>query len=201
MFHSESDFSIIEYVLLSLLSFFLSSINWHKFKRLWAISFRFYCWYMIGNLQSSALEGLFRTAWLAACWSSSRLADIILSQTWVTYSLSNWVNFIILFDIMVHPMRTSWSKWEQPWLSNPADGYWPERCLGHVCLSPKPIGSTHLSNCFFFFWMSSLAFFWLCSSNGMYGCKTLLFGIYVRWALISNSSDFYFLIDFANINN
>ena len=102
MFHSESDISIIEYVLLSLLSFFLSSINWHKFKRLWAISFGFYCWYMIGNLQRSALEGLFRTAWLSACWSSSRLADIILSQTWVTYSLSNWVNFIILFDIMVH---------------------------------------------------------------------------------------------------
>ena len=200
MFHSESDISIIEYVLLSLLSFFLSSINWHKFKRLWAISFGFYCWYMIGNLQRSALEGLFRTAWLSACWSSSRLADIILSQTWVTYSLSNWVNFIILFDIMVHPMRTSWSKWEQPWLSNPADGYWPERCLGHVCLSPKPIGSTHLSNCFFF-GMSSLVFFWLCSSNGMYGCQTLLFGICARWALISNSSDFYFLIDFANINN
>ena len=26
----------------------------------------------------------------------------------------------------------------------PVVGYWPERCLGHVCMFPKPVGSTHL---------------------------------------------------------
>ena len=25
-----------------------------------------------------------------------------------------------------------------------AIGYWPERCLGHVCMVPEPVGSTHL---------------------------------------------------------
>ena len=23
-------------------------------------------------------------------------------------------------------------------------GYWPESCLGHVCMIPEPVGSTHL---------------------------------------------------------
>ena len=27
---------------------------------------------------------------------------------------------------------------------DPAIGYWPERCLGHVCMVPEPVGSTHL---------------------------------------------------------
>ena len=27
---------------------------------------------------------------------------------------------------------------------DPAIGYWLERCLGHVCMFPEPIGSTHL---------------------------------------------------------
>ena len=27
---------------------------------------------------------------------------------------------------------------------DPAVGYWPESCLGHVCVIPKPVGSTHL---------------------------------------------------------
>ena len=27
---------------------------------------------------------------------------------------------------------------------DPAVGYWPESCLGHVCMIPEPIGSTHL---------------------------------------------------------
>ena len=26
----------------------------------------------------------------------------------------------------------------------PTIGYWPERHLGHVCMSPEPVGSTHL---------------------------------------------------------
>ena len=27
---------------------------------------------------------------------------------------------------------------------DPTVGYWPESCLGHVCMSPEPVGSTHL---------------------------------------------------------
>ena len=27
---------------------------------------------------------------------------------------------------------------------DPAVGYWPESRLGHVCVSPEPVGSTHL---------------------------------------------------------
>ena len=27
---------------------------------------------------------------------------------------------------------------------DPAVGYWPESCLGHVCMIPEPVGSTHL---------------------------------------------------------
>ena len=27
---------------------------------------------------------------------------------------------------------------------DPAIGYWPERCLGHVYMVPEPVGSTHL---------------------------------------------------------
>ena len=27
---------------------------------------------------------------------------------------------------------------------DPAVGDWPESCLGHVCMVPEPVGSTHL---------------------------------------------------------
>ena len=27
---------------------------------------------------------------------------------------------------------------------DPTIGYWPERCLGHVCMVPEHVGSTHL---------------------------------------------------------
>ena len=27
---------------------------------------------------------------------------------------------------------------------DPVVGYWPESCLGHVCMVPEPVGSTHL---------------------------------------------------------
>ena len=186
MFHSESDFSIIEYVLLSLLSFFLSSIDWHKFKLLWAISFRFYCWYMIGNLQRRRSGGIIQ---------NSLTCSLLIFRTtdWYDFFPNLSKMFIIklskLHNIIWDHGSSDENIVEQvgaTMLSRPC--WW--FLAGDVCLSPEPIGSTHLPNCFF--WMSSLAFFWFCSSNGMYGCKTLLFGIYVRWALISNSSDFYF---------
>ena len=41
-------------------------------------------------------------------------------------------------------MRSSWNMWEPIWYPDPAIGYWPERCLGHVCMFPEPVGSTHL---------------------------------------------------------
>ena len=34
--------------------------------------------------------------------------------------------------------------WEPTWVSDPAIGYWPERCLSHVYMVPEPVGSTHL---------------------------------------------------------
>ena len=44
--------------------------------------------------------------------------------------------------------------WLNPWhrgtcgsqhgYPNPSVGYWPERCLGHVCMVLEPVGSTHL---------------------------------------------------------
>ena len=27
---------------------------------------------------------------------------------------------------------------------HPTIGYWTKRCLGHVCMVPEPVGSTHL---------------------------------------------------------
>ena len=34
--------------------------------------------------------------------------------------------------------------WSQHGYPDPAVGYWPERCLGHVYMVPDPVGFTHL---------------------------------------------------------
>jgi hypothetical protein len=41
-------------------------------------------------------------------------------------------------------MRSSWNMWEPIGYPDAAIGYWSERCLGHVCMVPEPVGSTHL---------------------------------------------------------
>src|SRR3954465_15951607 len=41
-------------------------------------------------------------------------------------------------------MRSSWSMWEPTWVSRSRCWLLPESRLGHVCMSPEPVGSTHL---------------------------------------------------------
>ena len=49
-----------------------------------------------------------------------------------------------ILDIVVHQMRSSWNMWDQTWVSR--SRYWllTGEHLGHVCMSPEPVGSTHL---------------------------------------------------------
>src|SRR3954465_16069851 len=41
-------------------------------------------------------------------------------------------------------MRSSWIMWEPTWVSRSRCWLLPESRLGHVCMSPEPVGSTHL---------------------------------------------------------
>src|SRR3954465_15549748 len=45
---------------------------------------------------------------------------------------------------MVHPMRSSWNMWEPTWVSRSRCWLLTEKRLGHVCMVPEPVGSTHL---------------------------------------------------------
>ena len=45
---------------------------------------------------------------------------------------------------MVHPMRSSWNMWEPSWVSRSRCWLLTGERLGHVYMSPEPIGSTHL---------------------------------------------------------
>src|SRR3954454_21239242 len=64
----------------------------------------------------------------------------------VKYRLTKGIVYGInsILDIMVHPMRSSWSMWEPTWVSRSRCWLLPESRLGHVCMSPEPVGSTHL---------------------------------------------------------
>ena len=41
-------------------------------------------------------------------------------------------------------MRSSWNMWEPSWVSRSRCWLLTEECLGHVCMVPEPVGSTHL---------------------------------------------------------
>ena len=45
---------------------------------------------------------------------------------------------------MVHPMRSSWNMWEPTWVSRSRCWLLAGERLGHVCMVPEPVGSTHL---------------------------------------------------------
>ena len=49
-----------------------------------------------------------------------------------------------ILNIVVHPMRSSWSMWEPTWVSRSRCWLLTEERLGHVCMVPEPVGSTHL---------------------------------------------------------
>ena len=56
------------------------------------------------------------------------------------------IPFVIgmLLDIMVHPMRSTWNMWEPTWVSRSRSWLLTGERLGHVYMSPEPVGSTHL---------------------------------------------------------
>ena len=41
-------------------------------------------------------------------------------------------------------MRSLWNMWEPTWVSRSRCWLLTGECLGHVCMSPEPVGSTHL---------------------------------------------------------
>src|SRR3954468_103537 len=45
---------------------------------------------------------------------------------------------------VVRPMRSSWNMWEPTWVSRSRCWLLTGERLGHVCMVPEPVGSTHL---------------------------------------------------------
>ena len=64
----------------------------------------------------------------------------------VTYRLTKGIVYGIdcIPDIVVHPMRSSWNMWEPTWVSRSRCWLLAGERLGHVCMVPEPVGSTHL---------------------------------------------------------